>query len=102
MLLELSEAVTKIAAAHPEVRLSFYPEAIDGSYFETARVMQLGHEDMVCDGELSALRRLWSESYPVLVPVVGQMERLATSFANTEAAQRQESEAPSTLVYQMW
>ena len=98
----LSDALREIAAAHPEVALDFRRDAAGSTYFEPARFSRMSRADMNCADEMAALGSLWEEHYPALVPLIPLMQRLADAFAAVEADQRQDVDAPSTLVYQMW
>jgi hypothetical protein len=102
-LAALSAALREIAAAHPEVALDFRRETAGSSYFEPARFPRMSRADMECPDELAALEALWAERHPALVPLIARMRRLAEAFASAEAEHRREdADAPSTLVYQMW
>ncbi len=97
------EDVTPLSVIHAKLHLNFKPDRERTSYYQPAHRPVLTRADMEQGGrggELGELAALWTGT--PLATLLPGMQTLAEAIAGERDGSTSDSDAPSTLVYQMY
>lgn len=98
-----NEKILSLAAAHPELHLTFKSDRQQASYYQPAHRPVLTRADMEQGGrggELGELAALWAGT--PLETLLPGLQTLAEAIAGERDEWTNDPDAPSTLVYQMY